>query len=73
MRWVRINVHDKRTNIIRKEQNEKDVFMINNVFLEWKTKWWETNVDLSHDSQAVWLIDRESGKKEPVRMVRRFN
>ena len=33
----------------------------------------ETNVDLSYDSQAVWLIDRESGEKEPVRIVRRSN
>jgi len=73
MRQVRINVHDKQTNIIRKEQNEKDILMINNVFSEWKTKQWDMNVDLSHDSWAVWLIDRKSGKKELVRIVRRSN
>ena len=71
MRWVRVDIYNIQINIVRKERDKKNVLMINNVLLEWKMKREKTNVDIGYDSWVIWLVDRMSDKREPVRMVGR--
>ena len=71
MRWVRVDIYNIQINIVRKERDKKNVLMINNILLEWKMKREKTNVDIGYDSWVIWLVDRVSNKREPVRMVGR--
>jgi len=50
MKIVRINIHDKRTDIVRKKRNEKNILVVNYVFTKRKTEQRKMNVDISYDS-----------------------
>ena len=73
MRRVRVNIHDERTDVVAKERNEKNISMINYVSAKWKLKRGKMNVNISHSSWGVQLINRRSGKGEPVRMIESSN
>ena len=50
MRSVRINVHDKRIDIVGKERNEKNISVVDYVFMKKKSKREKTNVNVGYDS-----------------------
>jgi len=50
VRGVRINVHDKRTDVVIKERDEKNISVVNYISTKRKTKRGKTNVDISHNS-----------------------
>ena len=69
MKNVRINVHNKRTDIVGKERNEKNISMVNYVSIKRKLKREKMNVNVSHDSWEVRLSNRRSNKGELVRVM----
>ena len=69
MRSIRINVYDKRTNVVDKERNEKDISVVNYVSMKQESKREKTNVNIYHNSWEVWLSNRRSSKEEPVRII----
>ena len=50
MRSVRINVHDKRIDIVGKERNEKNISVVDYIFMKKKSKREKTNVNVGYDS-----------------------
>jgi len=73
MRSVRINVHDKRIDIVGKERNEKNISVVNYISMKRKSKREKTNVNVGHDSWEVQLSDKRSSKGKLVRVMESFN
>ena len=73
MRSVRINVHDKRTDVVDKERNKKDISVVNYISTKQESKREKTNVNICHNSWRVQLSNRMSSKGEPVRMMENPN
>jgi len=53
VRGIRINVHDKRADVVVKERDEKNISVVNYVSTKGKTKRGKMNVNISHNSWGV--------------------
>ena len=53
MRRIRINIHQLENIIVVKEQNQKKVSMVNNVFVKSKTKHNKSDIDVSDYPRIV--------------------
>ena len=71
MQRVRIDVQNVVTNVIVKEGNEANVFVINNIFAKKETKGWETNVNIRDDSGRIFVIWQSSSNQDPVGVMNR--
>ena len=70
MRRIRIDVHNPENNVIVRKRNKKNISVVNNVFLKWKTKGQKSDVNIYNDSGGVICQVEFSSKDEPVWVVR---
>jgi len=53
VRGIRINIHDKRADVVVKERDKKNISVVNYVSTKGKTKKGKTNFNISHNSWEV--------------------
>ena len=70
MRRITIDIHDLKYDIIVTKQNKKNISVVDNVFIERKTKGQKSGVDINSNSWGVICWVRFSSKHEPIGMVR---
>jgi len=73
VRGVRINVHDKRADVVVKERYKKNISVVNYISTKGKMKRGKMNVNISHNFWGVQLNGMRSSERELDRVIRSHN